>query len=138
MTEAELWQLHLLAVANTADAFQGVLTIIFGYLVTAYFVGRRLTQFQSAIVSLLFVLGTAGTSFMTFVEFRRAAMFMEQLTSQFGVESISPNAVVIPLYVALMALLILASVFFMYQIRRNPRLGAGPEMTDSDPSSTPR
>lgn len=47
---------------------------------------------------------------MTFVEFMRAAMFMEQLTSQFGVQSISPNAVVIPLYAVLMALLIPASV----------------------------
>jgi Na+/glutamate symporter len=138
MTEAELWQLQLLAVANTAEAVQGVVTIIFAYLVTAYFVGRRLTRFQTALVSLLFVLGATGASFMTFVEFRRAAMFMEQLTRQFGVESISPNAVVIPLYAALMALLIPASVFFMYQIRGNPEPGAGPETTDAGASSTPR
>ena len=69
-------------------------------------------------------LAAADTS-EALVEFRRAAMFMEQLTSQFGVESISPNAVVIPLYAVLMALLIPASVFFMYQIRGNPQLGAG-------------
>ena len=123
MTEAELWQLQLLAAANTEQAFQGVLTIIFAYLVTAYFVGRRLTPFQSALVSLFFLLGAAGASFMAIVEFRRAAMFMEQLTRQFGVVSISPNAVVIPLYAVLMGLLIPAAVFFMYQIRRNPELG---------------
>lgn len=128
MTQAELWQPQLLAAANTSEAFQGVLTIIFAYLVTAYFVGRRLTGFQAALVSLFFVLGTAGAALMTFVEFKRAAMFMEQLTSQFGVQSISPNAVVIPLYALLVALLIPASVFFMYQIRRNPQLGAGPEI----------
>ena len=96
MTQAELWNMQLLAAANASESFQGVVTIIFAYLVTAYFVGRRLTHFQ-----------------------------MEQLTSQFGVESISPNAVVIPLYAVLMALLIPASVFFMYQIRGNPQLGAG-------------
>jgi hypothetical protein len=138
MTQAELWQLQLLASANTAEAFQGVVTIIFAYLVTAYFVGRRLSQFQAAMVTFFFVLGTTGASFMTFVEFRRAAMFMEQLTSQFGVQSISPNAVVIPLYAALMALLIPASVFFMYQIRRNPRVGARPDTVDADASTTPR
>lgn len=146
MTEAELWQLQLLAAANTAEGFQGVLTIIFAYLVTAYFVGRRLTQFQSALVSLFFVLGAAGASFMTFVEFRRAAMFMEQLTNQFGVEGISPNAIVIPLYAALMAILIPASVYFMYQIRRNPEPGGargeggqvGLATTDADASSTHR
>lgn len=123
MTEAELWQLHLVAVANTAEAFQGVLTIVFAYLVTAYFVGRRLTRFQSALVSLLFLLGAVGASFMSIVEFRRAVLFMGQLTNQFGVESISPNAVIIPLYAVLMGLLISAAVYFMYQIRRNPDLG---------------
>jgi flagellar biosynthesis protein FliP len=127
MTQAELWHMQLLASANTSEAFEGVLTIIFAYLATAYFVGRRLTRFQAALVSFFFVLGTAGAALMTFVEFRRAVMFMEQLTSQFGVQSISPNAVVIPMYAILMALLIPASVFFMYQIRRNPELGAGPE-----------
>jgi hypothetical protein len=48
---------------------------------------------------------------------------MGQLTSRFGVESISPNAVIIPLYAVLMGLLISAAVYFMYQIRRNPDLG---------------
>ena len=123
MTEAELWQLHLVAVANTAEAFQGVLTIVFAYLVTAYFVGRCLSRFQSALVSLLFLLGAVGASLMSIVEFRRPALFMEQLTSRFGVESISPNAVIIPLYAVLMGLLISAAVYFMYQIRRNPDLG---------------
>lgn len=123
MAEAELWQLQLLAAANTAEAFQGVLTIIFACLATAYFVGRRLSRFQSALVSLLFLLGAVGASFMSIVEFRRAALFMEQLTSRFGVESISPNAVIIPLYAVLMGLLISAAVFFMHQIRRNPEFG---------------
>jgi hypothetical protein len=123
MTEAELWNMQLLAAANASESIQGVVTIIFAYLVTAYFVGRRLTRFQAALVSLFFVLGAAGASFMTFVEFRRAAVFMGQLTSRFGVESISPNAVIIPLYAVLMGLLISAAVYFMYQIRRNPDLG---------------
>jgi len=106
MTQAELWNMQLLAAANASESFQGVVTIIFAYLVTAYFVGRRLTHFQ-----------------------------MEQLTSQFGVESISPNAVVIPLYAVLMALLIPASVFFMYQIRGNPQLG---RVEASDPGERMR
>jgi hypothetical protein len=48
MTQAELWNMQLLAAANASEAFQGVVTIIFAYLVTAYFVGRRLTRFQAA------------------------------------------------------------------------------------------
>ena len=127
MTEAELWHMQLLAAANTSEAFQGVLTIIFAYLATAYFVGRRLTRFQATLASLFFLLGASGASFMTYVEFRRAAEFMERLTSEFAVHSISPNAVVIPFFLILMTLLIPASVFFLYQIRRNARSGADEE-----------
>jgi hypothetical protein len=64
MTQAELWQLHLMAASNTSEAFQGVVTIIF--------------------------------AFLAIVEFRRAAMFMERLTAEYGVSSISPNAFVVP------------------------------------------
>ena len=114
-------------VGAASEAFLGVPTIIFAYLATAYFAGRRLTRFQAGLVSLFFVLGTAGAALMTFVEFKRAAMFMEQQTGQFGIQSISPNEGVIPLYAVLMALLIPMSVFFIYQIRRNPQPGADPE-----------
>ena len=46
MTQAELWQLQLLAVANGITAFGVLLTLITGYLVTAYFAGSRLSRYQ--------------------------------------------------------------------------------------------
>ena len=60
-------------------------------------------------------------------------MFMEQL-GRFGVETISPNAVLIPTIEILMALLIPASVFFMYQIRRGGR--GAPDETPVDHGGT--
>lgn len=118
MTQAELWQLQLMAVANSTEAFEGVLTIVFAYLATTYFVGRRLTRAQVVLVSVFFLVGATLSAFMAFVEFRRAAMFMAQLTAEFGVESISPNAVTIPLFALVFLLLIAASVVFMFQVRR--------------------
>lgn len=44
MTQAELWHLQLMAAANTSEAFQGVVTIVFAFLATAYLVGRRPTR----------------------------------------------------------------------------------------------
>ena len=124
MTQAELWQLQLLAVSNSIDGTGVLLTVISGYLVTAYFVGNRLSRYQAAVISVLFLLGTGLGSFMTFVQIRRTAYFIEQLKLQYGVQSFMPNTVMIYLAGVLLVLLVPTALFFMYQIRRSPRLGA--------------
>jgi hypothetical protein len=125
MTQAELWQLQLMAVANSIDGIGVLLTVLSGYLLAAYFVGHRLSHYQAALVSTFFVLGAGLGAFMTFVQLRRAFFFVEQLGSQYGVPSYMPNTVVTYLAGTLLCLLVPAALFFMYQIRRNPVLGAG-------------
>ena len=88
MTQAELWQLHLMAASNTSEAFQGVVTIIFA--------------------------------------------FMERLSAEYGVSGISPNAFVVPASALLLALLIVASVAFLFQVRRPRRR----HVSSSQPSET--
>ena len=123
MTEAELWHVQLLAVANSGDALMGVLTIFSGYLAASYFVGSRLTRDQAVTVSVLFVLGAGLAEFATFVQLRRAFYFIERLTAQFGVQSFMPNTFVTYFATTVMILLIPAALYFMYQVRRNPTLG---------------
>ena len=118
MTEAELWHMHLLAVENTSSGLEGVMTIIFAFLATAYFVGGRLTRVQAAMLSIFFVVGAGTASMMAMVEFRRSVFFMDKLTQQFGVVSMSPNSVVVPLMAIVLGLFIPASVVFLYQMRR--------------------
>lgn len=124
MTQAELWHLQLLAVDNSIEASGILLTMISGYLAAAYFVGRRLSRFQVVLVSIFFLIGALLGSVIALVQFRRAIYFIEQLHDQFGVQSIQPNAVVLPLSGLLLLLLVPAALYFMYQIRRNPKLAA--------------
>jgi len=126
MTEAELWHMHLLAVENTSSGLEGVMTIIFAFLATAYFVGGRLTRVQAALLSIFFVVGAGTASMMAMVEFRRSVFFMDKLTQQFGVVSISPNSVVVPLLAIVLGLFIPASVVFLYQMRRKEHPSEGP------------
>lgn len=121
MTEAELWHMHLLAVDNTASSLEGLTTIIFAYLAAAYFVGGKLSRFQAALATLFFVVVVSITSFFTFVEYRRAAFFIRELTENYGVKSIAPNDVVAPVLAIVLALLIPACVYFMYEARRKAR-----------------
>jgi hypothetical protein len=125
MTQAELWQLQLMAVSNAIDGIGVLLTVLSGYLLTAYLVGYRLSRYQAALVSTFFMFGAGLGAFMAFVQLRRAFYFIEQLGSQYDVRSYMPNTVMTYLGGILMCLLVPAALFFMYQIRRNPTLGAG-------------
>jgi len=124
MTEAELWHMQLLAVDNSIGGASILLTMISGYLAVAYFVGSRLSRFQAAMLSTFFTLGAGLGAFMALVQFRRAGYFIERLSAQFGVQSYMPNTAMTYVAGILLFLLIPAALFFMYQIRRNPRVGA--------------
>ena len=65
MTEAELWEIFFEASSVATSVFSVVLTVNFAYLATAYFVGTRLSTFQTLVVSFLYVFG-AGILTMSF------------------------------------------------------------------------
>jgi hypothetical protein len=123
MTEAELWHMQLLAVENTSIGLEGVASIIFAYLAAAYFVGGKLSRFQASVATVFFVVTASLFSFFTFVEYRRSVYFMRELTDHYGVTSIAPNDVIVPIFAIVLALLIPACVYFMYQVRKNAKNG---------------
>jgi hypothetical protein len=128
MTEAELWGLVFTSTERAASFGAQVLTIVSAYLAVAYFIGSRLTRVQVLIVSLIFAGGAITTVAGGYVGTLRAAEFASQL------QQIHPDRLfalagrmgrTIPgLAAALELSLILVSLFFMYQIRKNPKLGA--------------
>jgi ABC-type multidrug transport system permease subunit len=122
MTEAELWQIQLMASSNGLTAIGLLLTLISGYLVTAYFVGSRLSVYQRTIISFLFILGAGLCATISLVQIWRAFDFLDRLARQFGEHRILPYAYVSGLGVLLVSM-IPASLLFMFQIRRNPSTG---------------
>jgi hypothetical protein len=128
MTEAELWGLVFTSTERAASFGAQVLTIVSAYLAVAYFIGSRLTRVQVLIVSLIFAGGAITTVAGGYVGTLRAAEFASQL------QQIHPDRLfalagrmgrTIPgLAAALELSLIPVSLFFMYQIRMNPKLGA--------------
>jgi hypothetical protein len=124
MTEAELWEMFFESANMATSVFSVVLTVNFAYLATAYFVGKRLSTFQTLVVSFLYVFGAAILT-MSF-----AAMLNRGMEFAARLQEIHPDRFFLmsPVYTltfsALLALSIPVSLFFMYQIRRNPTLGA--------------
>ena len=121
MTESELWHMHLLAGENTFIGMENLATIIFAYLATAYFVGGKLSRFQATLATVFFVVVATMFSAYAFTEYRRVVYFLRELTESYGVSAMMPNDVVLPVGAIVLALLIPACVYFMYQVRRNAK-----------------
>ena len=128
MTEAQLWGL-LISFSERGDSFGAqLLTIVSAYLAVAYFIGGRLTRVQGLVVSLIF----AGAAITTVAGIYGAVLRAAEVASQ--LQQIHPDKLFIlagrmgrlapGLSVALNLSLVPVSLFFMYQIRKNPKLGA--------------
>ena len=121
MTEAELWQMMLLAADNTFSGMAAIATVTFAYLVAAYFVGAKLSRFQAALATFFYTIVAGSWSFFTFVFYRRGIFFMRELEENYGIESFAPTEAFLPIIATALGLLIPACIYFMYQVRKNAR-----------------
>ena len=128
MTEAQLWGL-LISFSERGDSFGAqLLTIVSAYLAVAYFIGGRLTRVQGLVVSLIF----AGAAITTVAGIYGAVLRAAEVASQ--LQQIHPDKLFVlagrmgrlapGLSAALNLSLVPVSLFFVYQIRKNPKLGA--------------
>jgi hypothetical protein len=127
MTESELWHMQLLAGENTFAGMDNVVTVIFAYLATAYFVGPKLSRFQAALATVFFVVVASVFSLYAFTELKRAVHFMHELTVNYGVTAMLPNDVIVTVGGVVLALLIPACVYFMYEVRKKAKRAATPD-----------
>lgn len=125
MSEPELWEAFHQTGAMVASTFSMFLTITFAYLATAYFVGGRLSRFQASVVSFLYVFGSGLIIFETHVAFARARLFSVPLQQIHPEALFAANTPARGAFTALLLLSIPVCLFFMHQIRKDPRLGAG-------------
>ena len=69
MTESEAIELFSMLGANAVSAFTVYISFTFGYLATAYFVGSKLTMFQSMVAGGLYIFsaGSAGLAQIVYI-----------------------------------------------------------------------
>ena len=69
MTEAEAIEAFSMLGANAISAFTVYISFTFGYLATAYFVGSKLTLFQSTVAGGLYIFsaGSAGLAQIVYI-----------------------------------------------------------------------
>ena len=128
MTEAELWEILVLVSGGTNNFFGQLIAVVSAYLAVAYFLGNRLTRGQALIISFLFVVIATTTVAGIYGGVLRAVEFaseLQQIRPDLRFVLAGPMAHLFPgLSAAVDFGMIPVSLLFMYQIRKNPKLGA--------------
>ena len=120
MTEAELWDQFVEWMVAGGDSVASYFSVMFAFLVMAYFVGSKLSRIQARIVSTLFIWMSLGNIYVTGGYFFRAQMFKDRLFA------LDPNITfwLAPWAIILMLLMMLAGMcaclFFLLQTRKTP------------------
>ena len=117
MTEAEAFELALMASDNAVTSFSVYITVTFGYLAAAYVAGAKLTTYQVIMVSCIYVVSAVSAllNLLSDVQFYEAALrAAPTVAPQNGLTS--PD-----LWTTYMSILlsigIFASLYFMHTIR---------------------
>jgi hypothetical protein len=117
MTDAELWELILISQGNMGSILAVYISVLSGYLIVAYLIGRKLNTVQAATVTSLFTVTSLLFTMAGYAFLSRAA-FLFQFTD---VKYRSPASAVIPLAPWLMMILLLLGICgclkFMWDVR---------------------
>jgi hypothetical protein len=76
MSEAELLELVEMSTANAFTGFTMYLSVMFAYVVTAYFVGDKLSSTQAILASGLFLFGSFASTGATVISLARSAGYI--------------------------------------------------------------
>ena len=119
MTEAELWEQQVQWMVAGSEFITSFITIMFAFLVMAYFAGSKLSRTQMIIASALFMWASCIMIYAVVGYLYRAQMFVDRLQElnpelQFF---LTPTmAIIIAL---MMAIGMAACLTFLYQTRKD-------------------
>ena len=118
MSEAEAVEAAAVWSANILTVFTIYVTFTFGYLVTAYFVGARLTSFQTFVVSGLYI-GAAVCTILSAIGYTQAQVKIlgSVPTVLDDVYLVTSGELWITYLAIMLPLGLLISLYFMWQVR---------------------
>jgi hypothetical protein len=119
MTEAEALQAVASFGDNAVGTFSNYTSVVFAYLVVAYFVGNKLSRFQAIIISGLYI---AASTILAISNFATVQAWTTVVATTPTVLNTLPVYTMkwVPTYMAvLLAIGIFAGLYFMYNVRKH-------------------
>jgi hypothetical protein len=120
MTEYEMAELVNSGIANMLAGQAIYFTQLGSYLLVAWFVGAKLTRFQAAFLSILFlVLTFAGMSNFLTLLLKNFALLeqLREMGSITAVRQVSEAEVISSVFVGFRVIIAVAALLFMWQVR---------------------
>ncbi len=109
------WQLGQGAAERVFDLTQQFGNLLFGYLIVAYFVGAKLTKVQLAILNVLYLIWQLRIFVTLSIVSGNADILLGEMRKISP--ELTPDAPSVSSAFALLTILILASLYFMWSIR---------------------
>ena len=119
MTEYEILDLIGTWKADTAYGASTFVSILFAYILAAYFAGAKMTRLQVVIVSLLMIWHCSTTMFQITVNQQSIIEYHELIRPEWGEKAIK-NGVVVKWVIGIGGLMsVLAAIWFMWSVRHS-------------------
>ena len=119
MSEAELWELLGVWNAYAADMVMYYVTILFAFLLMSYYAGEKLSRFQVAVASGLFLWSSLVTGYGAIGAFWRSLYFREEILKLNPDLSMFLNAEMVIAVCAMLVCGIFVGFAFLFQTRND-------------------
>ena len=117
MSEAELWDQYVQWMVAGGETMISYISIMFAFLVMAYYIGAKLTRAQAWIAVALFFWASAIMIYGAVGYFYRAGMFMNRLVELDPSRTFFWSNYVVAAIPLMMFIGFLVCVFFLHQAR---------------------
>lgn len=119
MTDAEAIELVAIWLGLGGDAMVSCTTVIFGYLLMAYYIGKRLTVLQNTIITALFLVFAGWQTYGMIMYFDRAAQLTTFVSDQYRSPHADNMAWLPGTSGVIFSLILVACLKFMWDIRHS-------------------
>ena len=120
MTEAEALELYAMYISNAMTAFTIYISFTFAYLVTAFYVGFKLTRFQVIVAGGIYVISAGSITLSLIGNLQASESILNATTTVIDELALHRNGLWVSTMSLILTLGIIVSLYFMWSVR-NPK-----------------
>jgi len=120
VTEAEALELYAMYISNAMTAFTIYISFTFAYLVTAFYVGFKLTSFQVIVAGGIYVISAGSITMSLIGNLQASESILNATTTVIDELALHRNGLWVSTMSLILTLGIIVSLYFMWSVR-NPK-----------------
>ena len=118
VAEAEVLELYAMYISNGMTAFTIYISFTFAYLVTAFYVGTKLTKFQAIVAGAIYVISAGSMTLSLIGNLQASDSILNATTTVIDGHALHQTGLWISTMSLILTLGIIVSLYFMWSVRR--------------------